>query len=201
MKRKIMRMARCAMLFVSFAKAAVLLSGCEKTADRLTVYEENADSFLADYEDSGDEQREAEAKEIVVYVCGAVKRTGVYTLKAGSRICDAVSAAGGLLPDADATSLNQARLLADGEQIVVLSAEDAKGIASAGTAAKTGKVNINTADEAELLTLSGIGPAKARDIIKYRTEHGPFGSAEDIMKVSGIKSSLFEKIRDSITAG
>lgn len=146
---------------------------------------------------------------LVVYVCGEVRFPGVYELPAGARAVDAIEAAGGLTEEADLTAVNQARPLSDGEMLTIYKAgdspagEDLSALPGreAGTAAGEAdpkKVNINTADAAELTTLRGIGEARARDIIAYREEHGPFSSIEDIMKVSGIKNAAFSKIKDDI---
>lgn len=152
------------------------------------------------------------AAEIQVYVCGAVASPGVYALPEGSRVYEAVELAGGFLESADPKALNQARLLSDGEQITVLTVEEVQdgktanqgngGVSGQNGSAddsEGGKVNINTADEDELMTISGIGESRAKAIIAYREENGKFASIEDIMKIDGIKEKMFEKIRDSIT--
>ena len=153
------------------------------------------------------DQRE---ETIIVYVCGAVKRSGVVTLPEGSRVYEAIEAAGGLTEDADERLLNQAMMLADGDQITVLTKDEAgtKELqpvtnGSGGTSGETsgGKININTADLEALQQLSGIGAAKAADIIAYREANGAFRTIEDIMKVSGIKTALFNRIKDGITVG
>ncbi|MBQ6386853.1 MAG: helix-hairpin-helix domain-containing protein [Lachnospiraceae bacterium] len=149
---------------------------------------------------------EAEDTPFVVYVCGAVRNPGVYELAPGARICEAVDAAGGFTGDADETSLNLAASLEDGAQITVLTKEErAAGLmpgpaaeAVSGTSGGDGKVNLNTADKSELMTLCGIGEAKAEAIIRYREENGPFSSVEEIMQVGGIKDGLYEKVKDHI---
>ena len=142
---------------------------------------------------------ETEEEKFVVYVCGAVRHAGVYELTAGSRVCDAISAAGGLTEDADATAVNQADYLKDSQQITVpFLSETVEGSSAAGGDAG-GRININTAGPEELMKLRGIGASRAADIIAYREAHGPFESIEDIMLVSGIKTAAFEKIRDEIT--
>ena len=134
-------------------------------------------------ETSASEKKETGIGECTVYICGAVKHPGVYRLHGDARVCDAVDAAGGLSRKADASAVNQARLLTDGEQITI----PRKGKKSStkgrtGTDDKvSGLVNINQADLAELMTLAGIGEAKAQLIIDYRTENGSFSSIEDIM--------------------
>lgn len=133
-------------------------------------------------------------KEICVYVCGAVKQEGVYSLPAGSRIYEAIEKAGGFREDAATAEVNQAEVLQDEARIYVptfaevLSEED-----------KTdGKVNLNKATKEELMTLPGVGASRAESIIQYRNENGGFKNIEDIMLITGIKEGLFEKIKDLI---
>ena len=143
-----------------------------------------------------------------VHISGAVWHPGVYELEEGSRIYQAVEAAGGFLPEADEGYLNLAALIADGMKITVLTKEEAQS-AGAWEADEGGsgqqketvseKVNINTATKDQLMTLTGIGEVRAEDIIAYRQEHGPFRQIEDIMQVSGIKEAAFAKIKDDIT--
>lgn len=165
----------------------------------------------ADNGQSGVSGNGAAAAVIQVYVCGAVVSPGVYTLPEGSRVYEAVAMAGGLLETAEPRALNQARLLSDGEQITVLTVEEAEsgtGLppdasqgASSGEPADSsgGKVNLNTADEAGLMTIPGIGESRAKAIIAYREKNGKFQSIEEIMEIDGIKEKMFEKIKDSIT--
>ena len=158
----------------------------------------------------GETAEEPEKSTIVVHVCGAVARPGVYELAAGSRAEAAVKekleavkrwkAAGGLTGDALEESLNQARILTDGEQIRVLTKEEAQNAAAAGQEGVSGgKIDINTADISGLVTLNGIGETKAEAIIAYREAHGGFKKIEDICEVDGIGEKTFEKIKDSIT--
>ncbi len=133
-----------------------------------------------------------------VHICGEVKMPGVYELPEGSRIFEAVSAAGGLTESAAEASLNLAEVISDGMQIVILSKEEADKAQMASEAAAAGLVNINTASKEQLMTLPGIGESRAEDIIRYREESGGFQCIEDIMKVSGIKDAAFQKIKDSI---
>lgn len=155
---------------------------------------------------------------LYVYICGQVKNPGVYSLEAGKRVNDAVNLAGGFTKEAALESLNLARQVADGEQIYVMSKEEAatsQTIASQmpnssenvnGEAENSisseetrTKVNINTASREELMTLSGIGQAKADSIIAYRQANGPFQSIEEIKLIEGIKDGIFLKIKDQIT--
>ena len=155
-------------------------------------------------------------RTICVHVCGAVKNPDVYELPEGSRVYEAVQAAGGFTEEADCNYVNQAQRLADGVKLVIPTLEqtDAAGaedewqtpIGIVGKpegdggqdAASVGKININTASEAELCGIPGIGAVRAAAIIAYRKEKGDFSSIEEIKNVSGIKEGTYEKIKDSI---
>lgn len=150
-------------------------------------------------EDAGDS--EDSAALAVVYVCGAVQSPGVYELSADARIVQAVEAAGGMLDTAAADAVNLADTVQDGVMIrIPYEGEDlSEESLSEGGAASDGRVNLNTATETELMTLTGIGETKAKQIISYREEHGAFLAAEELMNVSGIGESTYEKIKDDIT--
>lgn len=137
--------------------------------------------------------------QVVVHIAGEVFEPGVYALRAGARVVEAIQAAGGETNFADMERLNLARQLVDGEQIRVPSILDTaeNAVEETGSVAD-GKVNINKADEATLESLTGIGPVKAQAIVEYRKAH-PFSSIEEITSVSGIGEKTFEKIRDQIT--
>ena len=160
---------------------------------------------------------------VYIHVCGLVCTPGVYGLPAGSRVYEAIEAAGGFSEAAVPDYLNLAQVLEDGMKIQVPDREQAEewkargltqsgismggGTAGVQTSGRTGsgeggskaRVNLNTASREELMTLRGIGASRADDIIHYRQEFGGFKSIEDIMNVSGIKDAAFEKIKDSIT--
>lgn len=152
------------------------------------------------------------AGEVVVHVAGEVKSPGVFHLPAGSRVVDAVNMAG---PTGDSALdyLNLAAPLHDGSQIIVYSrSEMARQTTGGGAGTITtvpgftgpggstgGRININTAGQAELEELPGIGPALAQRIIDHRTRNGPFLSTEDIMTVSGIGEKRYEQLKDLIT--
>jgi len=143
---------------------------------------------------------------IIIQIVGAVPRPGVYALAKGSRVQDAISAAGGFLVDADKTTINLARVLEDGEQLEVPYLEGTAPLViteepAATEVSSTELININTASQTELDTLPGIGPTTARKIIEYREANGPFVNVQDIINVSGIGQVTFERIKDMITVG
>ena len=183
-------------------------------------------------------ENQTQPEMIFVDVCGAVANPGVFELEAGSRVFQAIEAAGGYLPEAAQTCINRAGVLVDGQQLYILTQEemeqqgikpaemanasgntgnlpDTQAEGSAGTVqgsidatqadASSGapgqqdnRVNINTADETQLTTLTGIGVTRAQAIIAYRKENGPFAAIEEIMNVQGIKEGTFAKIKDEI---
>ena len=146
-------------------------------------------------------------KPIVVHITGAVPRPGVYALAQGSRVQDAISAAGGFLAEAEKTGINLARALEDGEQLDIPYKEGASPVileAPAATEApvvSTELININFASQAELESLPGIGPTTAQKIIQYREQNGSFLTTEDIINVPGIGPGTYERIKDLITVG
>lgn len=146
-------------------------------------------------------------KPIVVQISGAVPRPGVYALAQGSRVQDAISAAGGFLADAEKTGINLARALEDGEQLDIPYMEGASPVileapaATEAPVASTELININFASQPELESLPGIGPTTAKKIIDYREQNGPFLTTEDIINVSGIGPGTYERIKDLITVG
>ncbi len=141
---------------------------------------------------------------VVVDVKGQVALPGVYTLSANKRVLDAITLAGGLLPTADERMLNLAAKLVD-EMVIYVPTEGEQTpitgqIAQVpGATSDSDLININTSDENELMTLSGIGPSKAKAIIIYREENGLFQSIEQVKEVSGIGDQTFEAIKDFIS--
>ena len=193
-----------------------LIENSESENESENTANENAEDKTVTEETAADET----SQTIMVYVCGAVRSEGVYELDNGSRVIDAVTAAGGFDDSADTSYVNQAQILEDGvklkiptkEETLALIQEDNSGaerrddnnIGIVGSVSESQSeaslcVNINTADEALLCEIPGIGPSRARSIIAYRNEHGRFASIEDIMNVSGIKEKFFAKIKDHIT--
>jgi len=131
-------------------------------------------------------------------VTGAVNNPGVYTLNASSRVVDAIKAAGDSAPGADLSTINLARILADGEQIYVDSTQvNSKGV-RVSKAVHSGPMNINRATVSEFDSLDGIGPVIAARIVAYRKTNGPFTTIEDLQKVSGIGVAKFAQIKAKI---
>jgi competence protein ComEA len=140
---------------------------------------------------------ETTSTTLYVYVCGQVKTPGVYELPVNSRYEDAIKMAGGITKEGNPNSLNLAQKVTDGEKIYIPSQDEQE--TTSVSSSSNGLININTADEEVLQTLSGIGKAKAEQIVAYRQSHGNFKTIEDIMQVPGIKEGAFAKIKDSIT--
>lgn len=138
------------------------------------------------------EKRDAPAR-ILVYVAGAVNSPGVYEMSDGGRVFEAVKAAGGTIPYADAASIDMAGALEDGMRIYV-----PLDITARESAGRT-LININTANREELSVLPGIGPVTADKIIDWRDQHGSFTTREDIMKVPSIGEGKYRKIENQIT--
>lgn len=151
-----------------------------------------------------------EAKNtIIVHVAGCVEKEGVVELEEGARIADAIEKAGGATLDANMSKVNLAYKLKDGQKLYVPSnieddeetaivTEKGEGIQGEANGKTGAKININTATQTELETLSGIGPSMALKIIEYRTKNGEFNTIEDIKNVPGIGDAKFEAIKDEI---
>ncbi|PRB09811.1 helix-hairpin-helix domain-containing protein [Microbacterium sp. MYb62] len=135
--------------------------------------------------------------ELYVHVLGAVAAPGLYVLDVDARLVDALAAAGGTNQDANLAAINLARVLEDGEQIIVPTvgaAPDASGAAPPGD----DRVDLNTADQAALETLPRIGPAIAQRIVSWREENGRFRSVDDLLAVPGIGEKLLAGMRDGV---
>jgi competence protein ComEA len=139
--------------------------------------------------------RSAVEAAVVVAVSGRVRHPGLVRLPAGSRVADAIEAAGGALPGTDLSMVNLARKVVDGELIVVgLAATGVSGAAGPGAT-----VNLNTATLDQLQTLPGVGPVLAQRIIDYRNEHGGFARVTDLRQVSGIGDARFNELKDKVS--
>ncbi len=142
---------------------------------------------------------ETEEGQIYIHIVGAVKKPGVYTFQKKPRVIEVVEKAGGFTKDAVTAEINQAELVEDGTQLTITSQKDSKERdGQQEEQAETGKVNLNTAAKEQLMTLTGIGEAKAIAIIAYREEKGKFQKPEDLMNIPGIKEGVFDKIKSQI---
>lgn len=193
----------------------LLLCGCADESDlEITSAQEvmsqevvSQESMSQEPEVSAGVQEQETPQILYVQVTGAVRSPGVYELPVGARVFEAVQKAGGMTDEAAAQSLNQAEELSDGQMIVLHTTEEwekmqegnfAESVACSSEQSGDGRININTATLEQLCTISGIGQSRAQSIITYREQNGAFGSIEEIMKVSGIKEGLYEKIKDKI---
>lgn len=131
---------------------------------------------------------------ISVHVTGSVVAPGIYDLPEGSRMADAIDAAGGFLPIADQEQINLVALVTDGEKIIIGTRSN-----YGASGESSGRININTASLAELDTLPGIGPSTAQAIFDYRQEKGNFERIDQITNVSGIGPATYDRIKDLIT--
>lgn len=174
----------------------------------------------AEWAGQPEEVKQVEASTLFVHICGEVMEPGVYELPAGSRIFEAVEAAGGFTEAASTSYVNLAQELSDGwkveipvlgESVENMASEQkmagSEGVAVGAVAgitgdgismAEDGLVDINTAAKQELCTLPGVGESRAESIISYREKNGGFTKIEDIMKVEGIKDGMFSKMKDKI---
>ena len=203
-------------ILVVIAAASGLAMASFSSRSSGVSFEHSDEASASDVRGSGDASPDDEASaksfsaaEVYVDVDGAVVRPGVYRLKDGARVSQAIDAAGGLAAEADVTGLNRASKITDGQKIYVPTVGEQQAAAAVGGAESSAAttpgagssswlVNINTASAAELQTLSGIGPSMAQSIIDERTQNGAFASVDDLMRVSGIGEKKFAKIKDCI---
>lgn len=160
---------------------------------------------------SASEQPEPAAAEsvpaaVVVAVTGKVHRPGLVRLPAGARVADAIDAAGGALPGTDLSLVNLARKVSDGELIAIgvavppgVGSGDVPGGGGPAPGAPGGKVNLNTATQAELEALPGVGPVLAQRILHYRQRQGGFRSTSELRRVEGIGDARYEQLKDLVT--
>lgn len=152
---------------------------------------------------AGSASAAAPAGELVVDVAGKVRRPGIVSLPAGSRVVDAIEEAGGARRGVSLTGLNLARLLVDGEQVLVgvgaVPGVAPEAAAAPGASPGTPMVNLNTADADQLDTLPGVGPVTAAAILQWRAEHGAFSAVEELLEVSGIGDATLADLAPFVT--
>jgi competence protein ComEA len=137
----------------------------------------------------------AATSRLVVHVTGAVRQPGLYRLKEGSRVADAVARAGGATAAADTAAVNLAAPLADGMQVLMPS----RVAGAAGSAARAGRVSLNAASLTELDELPGVGPVTAQKIVDFRAAHGGFRSVDDLDSIPGIGPARIEQLRELVS--
>lgn len=167
---------------------------------------ESTGTPLDDAGGGGNDGNRGVTKELIVHVAGLVKSPGVVTLPSGSRVIDALEAAGGAKGKADLNVLNLARVLADGEQVLVGSepttmsaVAGSAGAGGAGASPTGALMSLNAATLEQLETLPGIGPALGQRILDWRTEHGQFSSVDELREVSGIGDATFSELEPLVT--
>ena len=181
----------------------------EDEEDNVYDLDDSSDSSIELDDESKQDDSSDKDGYIYVHICGAVNKPGVYEMCANSRVIDIIDKAGGLRKDADNAIVNQAKILEDCEQIYIpyegeqvninSSTSNNINVVAESKQDAQDKININTASKNELITLPGIGEAKADMILEYRSENGSFSKIEDIMNITGIKEGLFNKISEYIT--
>lgn len=210
-KNKLAVIAIC-LVFIIFSGIFYIKPGTDRTKVSITSSIEEEGSSMPERGSLKGKQAESTHMPpdiIAVYICGAVKHPGVYSLESGKRLCDAVSAAGGFKKNAARLSVNLARLLSDGEQVVIPTKKQAAlynktykgysaGAEDSSSTNTDGLININTASRKELMSLPGIGASKADAVIEYRLSNS-FKTIEDIKNVTGIKDGVFNQIKNQIT--
>ncbi|MGN0423942.1 MAG: helix-hairpin-helix domain-containing protein [Acetatifactor sp.] len=185
-----------------FLFGLLVLSGCGEEEGVLIGQpssETGAGQQVPELEVLPESEDPEETETIVVFVCGAVRFPGLVTLPVGSRVGDALELAGGFAENADPCWVNLAQTVGDGEKIYFPTIEEGVSLSGDGEQREKSLVNLNTAGKQELCTLPGIGESRAADIIDYREEKGKFQNIRDVMKVPGIKQTLYDQIKDKIT--
>ena len=190
-------------IILAFVCSLVLIIGGlfyfnqNKTEDYSAVSFSNTSNEINNRDEKAEDKHD---EKIFVDVKGAVKHPGVFETTKDKRVKDLIEEAGGLLDDADTSTLNLSQKVKDQMVIYVLKhGEKPKQISDSGTSSSSGDViNINTANLEQLMKISGVGKTKAEAIISYREKNGDFKKKEDITKVRGIGKATFEKIKDKI---
>jgi competence protein ComEA len=177
--------------FAALIAAAVLLAGWWWWSGRPSEFVAASEVVATGIPIDDTPLMSAQTTEVVVHVLGAVREPGLFTLPAGSRVADAVDAAGGARNDKALGSVNLARILVDGEQVVL----DTSGNTSASATAQSTLISLNQADAAALETLPGVGPVIAARIVTWRTTNGPFRTIDELGEVAGIGDAILTQVR------
>lgn len=207
--RKMMQKKHKKLIFILLC-VALSSAGCQRktavvSSDLSEELQMTEDGFVSETEQQTETQEQIRR---YIYVCGAVNNPGVYPISEDMRVFEAVDLAGGFADEADTSWVNQAEPVQDGQKLYIYTKEETSQMAdpvqqedtvSAGMT--DGKVNINQAAKETLMTLPGIGEAKADAVIQYRETYGAFASIEEIQNVPGIKNAVFLKIQDYISVG
>jgi competence protein ComEA len=198
-------------------ESAVLVNSLEKNGEEIKTENtaelnksESVDNPAQIEEPVKDPANNASKSSVYIHLCGAVVNPGVYEVKATDRLFDVIELAGGLNQDAAGDYINQAQTIIDGQRIYIPTVEEVKEIGTdeliEGETGILGEptqddslININTADKEALMSLTGVGQAKADSIIEYRSKNGNFKSIEELMNIPGIKEGLFNQISSYIT--
>ncbi len=192
----------------AFCLIVLTLFGCGSAQAYLNEQMDNDDGGMQSVSEPAAFRTAEEAALLFVHVNGAVRKPGVYELPEGSRLYEAVESAGGFTGDADEEYMNLAAVLEDGVQYHIPTREEAEALRAGQSPGAVneqspytadGKLDINMAGMEDFTQLNGIGESKARAILTYREEHGPFGSIEEIKNVSGIGEGTFQRLKDQIT--
>lgn len=182
----------------------------QKANQKLITTENTSPSKVEEKsQDEKSNQTAAKQEDIIVDVKGQINLPGVYPANQAERVMDVIQRAGGLTDKADKSQVNFAAHVQD-EMVIYIpaigeadtaptNAGSSSPVLSNTVASASGKININKAGESELENLPGIGPAKAKAIIQYREENGPFKAAEDLKKISGIGDKTYEKLEDAVS--
>ena len=189
-------------IILAFVCSLVLIIGGlfyfnqNKTEDYSAVSFSNTSNEINNRDEKAEDKHD---EKIFVDVKGAVKHPGVFETTKDKRVKDLIEEAGGLLDDADTSTLNLSQKVKDQMIIYVLKhGEKPKQISDSSSSSNTDVININTANKEQLMKISGVGKTKAEAIIAHREKNGDFKKKEDITKVRGIGKSTFEKIKDKI---
>ena len=183
---------RFILLFLLF-----ILTGCSLSPGGMEI-EQNVDESASEGSVISGNNTSDEDNLLWVHVCGEVNHPGVYSFPEGSRVFDAVEAAGGFTEHADQESVNLAMSLIDEGKIYVPGKEEGNEDSGSAQGSSDGRINLNTATLEELMTLPGIGEKRAESILKLREEKGSFQTVEELLEAEGIKEGIFQQIKDFV---